>query len=376
MRLSRFINEHADEILAEWESFAQTLGPAADAMTVPALRDHAQEILCAIALDIESWQNAQQQYQKSQGQEPATQGKQSAASIHGVLRQASDFSLTQLSAEYRALRATVLRLWLPHVSQMSTNTIYEMVRFNEAIDQALTESVIAFSSRAEHERDVFLAVLGHDLRAPLSTMAMTGELLMRPEIAQDQVFQSGVRVTRSARQMNSMVDDLVGFSQTQTGGSVPISRHPCNIKNICQSAIDNARGTHPDCRFSLEAQGDLNGSYDAVRLHQLFTNLLSNAAQYAASERPIVMDLQGEPDAVTIRVTHYGAAIPEASLPGIFTLLVQRAQTDENEARPSTSLGLGLFVAREIVLAHGGTIAAKSNEIDGTTFTISLPRAH
>ena len=377
MRLSRFINEHVDEILVEWECFARTLGPAGNTMSVPALRDHAKEILCAIALDIESWQNSEQQLQKSQGLESDTQGKESAASIHGALRQASDFSLAQLSAEYRALRATVLRLWLPQVRQMSATTIYEMVRFNEAIDQALTESVITYSRRAEQARDLFLAVLGHDLRAPLSTMAMAGDLLMRPQVEPDQILQVGVRVARSTRLMSSMVDDLLGYSQTQTGVSMPIARHPVDMRSICQSAIEHAHVTHPDCQFALEAQGDLSGAFDGVRLHQLVTNLLSNAAhaQYGAQERPIVIDARGEPDAITIHVTNHGPAIPETSLQTIFTPLVQLAHEDQSDGRPRTSLGLGLFVAREIVVAHGGTITVTSNQVDGTIFTIRLPRA-
>ena len=376
MRLSRFINEHVDEILVEWDRFAQTLGPAANAMSIPALRDHAKEILRAIALDIESWQNPEQQLQKSQGVEPDARGKVSAASIHGALRQASDFSLAQLSSEYRALRATVLRLWLPHVPQMSATTIYEMVRFNESIDQALAESIVTYSSRAEQARDLFLAILGHDLRAPLSTMAMAGELLMRPQAEPAQILQVGVRVVRSTRLMSSMVDDLLGYSQTQTGVNMPIARHLLDMRSICQSAIENAQVTYPDCRFFLEAQGDLSGSFDGARLHQLFTNLLSNAAhaQRGAQEHPVVVDARGAPDAITIEVTNHGATIPETSLQAIFTPLVQLAREDESDGRPRTSLGLGLFVAREIVVAHGGTIAVRSNEADGTTFTIRLPR--
>ncbi len=86
------------------------------------------------------------------------------------------------------------------------------------------------------------------------------------------------------------------------------------------------------------------------------------------------MLVQGETDAITIQVTNYGSPIPEASLQSIFTPLVQLAREDENDTRPRTSLGLGLFVAREIVVAHGGTIAVKSSEDEGTTFTVRLPR--
>lgn len=166
MKLYRFINEHVEEILVEWESFARTLTPAADGMSVLTLRDHAKEILHAIAVDIETHQDPKQQQQKSQGRAEDKQNEQngdsvqSAASIHGSLRQASDFSLLQLNAEYRALRATVLRLWLPHVTQMSEAAAYEMLRFNEAIDQALAESTATFSANAGHTDNLFRAILG------------------------------------------------------------------------------------------------------------------------------------------------------------------------------------------------------------------------
>lgn len=374
MRLSRFINKHIDEIIVEWESFAETLGPAADVMSVLALRDHAREILRAIAVDIESWQNPELQYQKSQGLAQDIPGEQSAASIHGALRQASDFSLLQLSAEYRALRATVLRLWLPQVNQMSTTTIHEMVRFNESIDQALAESVVTYCARAEQTRDLFLAILGHDLRAPLSTMSMAGELLARPAMSHDQVLQAGVRVKRSARLMSSMVDDLLGYTRTQLRGGMPIARKHTDIKDICQSAVDDANAVYPASKFNVNTAGDLSGFFDSVRLHQLFSNLFVNAAQYGTNERPIVIDAHGEPDSITVRVTNYGPVIPDASLESIFKPLIQLATEDENDAQSRTSLGLGLFVAREIAVAHGGTITVTSNEVDGTTFTARFPR--
>ena len=150
MKLSVFITEHLDEILLEWVAFARTLGPATHDLSVLALQDHAKPILEEIARDIETRQSAEQQEEKSQGVAP--EDLRSAAAVHGMQRHVNDFSLVQLAAEFRALRATVLRLRLPNVTQMSGAVVQEMVRFNEAIDQALTESVVttrpAATSRA------------------------------------------------------------------------------------------------------------------------------------------------------------------------------------------------------------------------------------
>ena len=142
-------------------------------------------------------------------------GFQSAAFSHGGQRQASDFSLIQLCAEFRALRATVLRLWLPKVGDMTQEVANQMVRFNEAIDQALAESVVSYSSKADQTRELFLAILGHDLRMPLFSMRLAGENLKKPALTADQIAETGDRIRRSTRLMNSMVADLLGFTRTQ-----------------------------------------------------------------------------------------------------------------------------------------------------------------
>jgi signal transduction histidine kinase len=248
MRLHVFIDEHIDAILDDWDAFAQTLRPAADSMTLPALRDHAKEILWAVALDIKTRQSAVEQHEKSLGHSPGDHPERSAASLHGALRQASAFTLLQLSAEYRALRASVLRLWLPHVSAMTSEIVAEITRFNEAIDQALAESIITFSEQAERTRDLFLAVLGHDLRAPIATMSLAGQLLTRPDVTVAAANQVGVRVRRSASIMSAMVADLLGYTKTQLGAGLPLVLSTVNLETACKTAVGDASAAHPDTR--------------------------------------------------------------------------------------------------------------------------------
>ncbi len=372
MRLDRFIRERMEDILCEWEAFAKTIAPAGGNMSNLALRDHAKQILTAIALDIETEQNPQEQIDKSQGLALDAAHGQSAASIHGALRHASDFSLVQLSGEFRALRATVLRLWLPQIQNMTEAVGDQMVRFNEAIDQALAESVVTYSARADHVRELFLAILGHDLRAPLSSMASAGELLTHARFDVQQAPDVGRRVKRGARLMSSMVEDLIGYTRTQLGAGMPTVKHDADVKDICQAAIEDAGATHPDTAFELETEGHLTGHFDSVRLHQLFTNLLVNAAQYGGNEVPVRMVARASPEHIMVDVVNAGPVIPAESLETIFSPLLQLPGVAE-DARPRTSLGLGLFVAREIALAHGGGISATS-DATGTVFTVSLPR--
>ena len=373
MRLDRFIHERMEDILCEWQAFAKTIAPVGGNMSDLALRDHAKQILTAVALDIETAQNPQEQIDKSQGLAPDSEHGQSAASIHGALRHASDFSLLQLSAEFRALRATVLRLWLPEIRDMTGEVSAQMVRFNEAIDQALAESIVTYSARADHVRELFLAILGHDLRAPLSSMASAGELLTHARFDIAQAPEVGKRVKRGARLMSSMVEDLIGYTRTQLGAGMPTVKHHADLKELCQAAIDDASASHPETRFELETEGCLTGQFDSVRLHQLFTNLLVNAAVYGSAAHPVRMVARASPEHIMVDVVNDGPVIPAESLESIFSPLLQLPGVDQ-DARPRTSLGLGLFVAREIALAHGGGISAASSAELGTVFTGSLPR--
>ncbi|MDY7547804.1 HAMP domain-containing sensor histidine kinase [Glaciimonas sp. CA11.2] len=374
MKLSGFISTHTEQIIKEWESIARTLGAPANQLSTTALRDHIKKILQEIASDIVITPSPQQQNQKLEGVTLRIMDDESAAATHGLLRQLSGFSLTQLTAEYRALRAIVLRLWLPQIGQISEETTYDMVRFNEAIDQALAESVTTYSDQETRTRDTFLAILGHDLRSPLATMAMAGDSLSRLREQKDSVRLIGARVVRSAATMNAMVNDLLEYARTQLGGKMPMVREEVNVKEICQAAMEDASAAHPDCKFTLDTAGDLIDCFDSDRLQQVFSNLLNNAAQYRTTEQPVTICATGEREAIIVTVKNLGPVIPTESLVAIFTPLVQLNVDGQGHSRPSTSLGLGLFIARQITEAHGGTITVESNESAGTVFTVKLPR--
>jgi hypothetical protein len=154
MKLSIFLRADQQLIINEWALFARTLLPAAAGMSDAALRDHAAGILRVISLDMETSQSHEHQQLKSQGKTSPWDASEGAASIDGAERHAQGFSLSQVYAEYRALRATVMRLWLPRITELSISNLNEMVRFNESIDQALAESLMTYSRFTDHKRDV------------------------------------------------------------------------------------------------------------------------------------------------------------------------------------------------------------------------------
>lgn len=373
MKLSTYINANSEQILTAWDSFAETLFPAAMGMTRQSLRDHAKQMLLAIAIDIDTPQNEIEGLEKSLGH-ATDKFPTSAASIHGTLRENSGFTLVQLTAEFRALRASVLRLWLAEIVVFDKDVTEDIVRFNEAVDQALAESAVTFSDRGSETRDRFLAILGHDLRTPLSAISMAGLLLTRlPDDASRNVA-TGQRLTRSAATMTAMVNDLLEYSRTQLGGKIPIAPRTCDMGEVAQAAVHDARLANPECVFELALGQNLVGEFDAVRMQQVIMNLLANAAQYRQANTAVHAALSGNHDSVCVSVSNEGTPIPPESLKTIFSAMVQLAVGEESAGRPSTSMGLGLFVAREIALAHGGSIDVASTAKGGTVFSVELPR--
>ena len=147
VRLATFIETHQKEILIEWDSFAKTLFSGIDKFHISLLRDHAREILIELVSEMEQKESPQQQKAKSLGAPSPAHPAESAANGHGLLRYHDGLSFTSLAAEFRALRASVLRLWLPNIPVITKQVLLDVVRFNEAIDEALADSIATYETR-------------------------------------------------------------------------------------------------------------------------------------------------------------------------------------------------------------------------------------
>jgi signal transduction histidine kinase len=368
MRLANFIVLRMEEILAQWEAFAATLQPAARNMDRPALRDHAQQILQAVAKDISSPQTRDEQREKSLGRAPKLiDAPETAAQTHALLRARGGFSINQLAAEYRALRASVLRLWLDS-SAAEVSDLDDMIRFNEAIDQAVTESVDFFNQQIEQARNLLLGMLGHDMRSPLQTIQMTAAYLAALN-AGENVTEAAARLIRSGARMQSLLDDLCDFNRIKLGLGINIAPVDVDLTDVFADAVDQLRAAHPDRQIELDVAGDGRGRWDGVRLQQLLANLVVNALKYGNQATPVRVALTGEQTGVLIEVTNSGPAIDRRTIETIFHPLRRGPQEDNN----SGGLGLGLYIAAEIAKAHGGSIEARSDEAR-TVFAVRLPR--
>ena len=367
MRLASFITGHMDPILAAWEEFAGTRLPAATHMSSLELRDHAQQILEAIALDLGTSQTAEQQAAKSKGLAPEPfPARETAAQVHAVLRARSGFDVIQLASEYRALRASVLSLWMQAEPPRPTD-LDDMLRFNEAIDQALAESIGHFSEQVERSRNLLLGMLSHDMRSPLQTIQLTATYLARMN-AGEAVSAAAHRLMESGRRVQALLDDLTDFNRTNLGLGIPVACDDVDLGLLCAEELARLRVVYPGQRFELGVDGDCCGRWDGLRLQQLVCNLVVNAVKYGDAGRAVQVSLAGRDGAVELTVRNDGPTIPAATLARIFEPL---SGGENSTTQPG--LGLGLYIVREIVRAHGGSVEARS--ADGTTvFAARLPR--
>ena len=371
MRLADFILRDMETILVQWETFAATLLPASVDMKSLALRDHAQQILQAVAKDLSTAQTREAQAEKSMGRAPVLIGApETAAQTHALLRARGGFDINQLAAEYRALRASILRLWIDECLPAPPHPD-DVIRFNEAIDQALAESVGYFSAQVDQARNLLLGMLGHDMRSPLQTILMTAQYLSALN-AGDQVSVAASRLIRSGARMQALLNDMLDFNRTRLGLGISISPTDADLEKLFADELDQLRAAHPDRRVDLDAEGECRGVWDGRRLQQLLGNLVLNAIKYGAPDAPVRVVITGEERNVRFEVRNQGPAIDRMTLHRIFDPL-QRGLNHKDTYDADGSLGLGLYIAREIARAHGGEIEAWSDEAE-TVFAVRLPR--
>ena len=373
MRLADFIEANFEPILAEWVRFAATCGLAGEAMDRTALRDHAKEMLQNIIEDLRTPQTDIEQAEKSKGNADSADGPDTAAEVHGAGRAEDGFTVGEMVSEYRALRASVIRLWSESEGTLTGDDLQDLMRFNEAIDQALAESIGRYTSDLDRSKEMFVAILGHDLRTPLGAVVMASQFMLETgELAEPNLTLT-TRIARSARRMNQMVGDLLDFTRGRLGSGIPIVRGKMDLAKEITHAVEETVAANPDSVLRLETSGDLVGTWDCARTGQVLANILGNAVQHGSPKTPIDVSVRGQKDEVVVRVHNQGPAIPEADLAGLFSPF-KRLGPGKDPGKGANSLGLGLYIADRIVTAHGGTIDVESTDDSGTSFTVHLPR--
>jgi signal transduction histidine kinase len=338
------------QIAKVWTSLVRTELPQLAALDDMALLDHLPEFLDGLA----SWVDGDTKTARS--------GFAALIEGHAVQRLQRGIDLATLTREYALLRSTIMHD-LMSVGASETGR-GELTRLHEGLDEAIHAAVRRYSQLRDEVRDRFVGILGHDLRTPLNAISLAAEnLAFDPSDAR----RLAAIIQRSADRMTRMIVDVIEFARAQLGGRVPITLRPGDLAEVAHEAFDELRQAHPDRELRFETRGDLRGRWDSDRVLQVFSNLISNAIQHGRDPITVRAFEAADRRSLIFEVNDRGH-VPADRLAQLFD------PTRPETAQTRTGLGLGLYIVRQIALAHGAHCTVTSDS-SGTTFRVVWPRA-
>lgn len=253
--------------------------------------------------------------------------------------------------------------WFAPIGVLVSLALFLLARAQVRFARALHEEKIRAESEADL-RERVVAIVGHDLRNPLSAISMAGHLLVHREELPERERAVAQRIVDSAARMSRIIAQLLDYARLRQGRSLSLSLTSGDVAAVTRDVVEELRLARPDAVIGLEREGDCAVVCDVDSLAQVVSNLVGNALQHG--EGAVTVRVRGEEDVVVLDVHNRGPPIPPAVLPRIFEPF-QRGES-------SMSLGLGLYISREIVRAHGGQMEVRSSAEQGTTFVVRLPR--
>jgi|GEM_PF-2853801 len=224
--------------------------------------------------------------------------------------------------------------------------------------------------RTERFREMFVAMLGHDLRNPLSAIKLGAHALNKNVALPEPTRAVAGKMKGSAERMARMINQLLDFTRARSIGGIPITRLSVNLHDLVIHAVEEIRQGHPSRTILVSFGADPHGSWDHDRLAQVFSNLVGNAVAYGDPTTPVRVTITGNADSVVCEVQNQGV-IASGLLPGLFD---PHRRARHAKTAGSQGLGLGLFIVKEIIASHGGQLTVSSTDTDGTIFRFELPR--
>lgn len=218
---------------------------------------------------------------------------------------------------------------------------------------------------------LLIGIVSHDLRNPLTAILLNTSLLLRRNDMNARSTSSVNRIRVSAEGATRLVRDLLDFTKTRQGGGIPISRQPLALRDVVRRAVGEVEAAYPGRDIRLEAGDDVPGEWDPDRLSQVISNLMSNALKYSPEDTAVRVALRADGEWASISIQSQGSPISAAQLLTLFEPF-ERAEAAVGVDR---SVGLGLYIVKQIVESHGGRVVVTSTETGGTIFTVRLPRS-
>ena len=254
----------------------------------------------------------------------------------------------------------------PRILKSKADVFFQLYRQKRQLARELRE-------RTETLRmnEMFIAMLGHDLRNPLGAILASARALEVHAAADDGIRRIGSRVVSSSRRMSRLIDDMTDLARTRLGQGIPIAPEAADLEPVVTQVVEELRASHAERRIDVTHGGDLRGTWDTGRISQVISNLVANALVHGRADEPVELAFDGTaPDHVAIRVRNAGTIAADV-LPHVFDPF-RGGAAQPGQAR---GLGLGLYIVQQVVLAHRGRIEVRLPDSDHTVFEVVLPRA-
>ncbi|MCY2687544.1 sensor histidine kinase [Salinimicrobium sp. TH3] len=372
MKFTNFIKNNKEDISKEWVKYARENIDGINKLELKEVQDHIGQMLDRIVESMETLETDVQQEEKSKGRKNMRSGESKAAHQHGEQRADVGFNIMELSSEFRALRASILRLWEAHSRTKKMETDFQdMIRFNEAIDELWMISLERFDNKVEESKNWFIGILGHDLRNPLAAISGVQSILKLSKNLSEKEKSLIGRSDSSVKRMKELINNLLELTNLRLGSGITINRSPVDLSEQSVKIVQEIQLGYPDSELIVKTPGPVQGEWDIVRLDQLMTNLITNALRHGNPGGPVTVSVSAKGNEAFFQVYNEGSPVPENIKSLISTGFSNKLNRDPAK---KDSYGLGLYIVKAIVDGHKGRIELKSTKETGTTFTIILPR--
>ena len=372
MKLAHYIKNHKEDITDEWVEFAQENINCVSRLQLEEVRDHIKQMLERIVESMETSETEAQQEIKSKGNKQMSSGESKAANQHGEQRADKGFDAMELSSEFRALRASVLRLWEANNKVKKQETDFEdMVRFNEAVDELWLISLERFQFKVDERKNWVMGIVGHDLRNPLAAISGVQSILKLSKNLSEKEKSLLGRAGSSVKRMTELIDNLLELTNLRLGSGMNINKAPVDLSKQSEKIVQEVELGYPEAELILQSPGPVQGEWDVIRLDQLMTNLITNALRHGKPGGPVTINISAEGNEAFFQVHNEGPPVPEKIKDMISKGMITKTNEDHGKKE---SYGLGLYIVKQIVDGHKGQIELESNKESGTTFRITLPR--
>ncbi len=363
--LAGLLKQHRESLLAAWTRRVtqDPRVPEASRLAEPDLRDHLPELLDDVVRRLETLDGGE-----AGGREV---GGSASAREHARHRGAMGYRLTEALRELSHFRAAILDLCIAQGVALELDAAQLL---HAAIDECMTTGAdeleraeLSALRRQAEFRERFMGILGHDLRSPLQAIVFVIAALLKRDDTTETQAQLLQRINGSASRMGRMIADLLDVTRVRLGGGLPVAPRPARLDDIARQVIDELRAANPGRTVELSA-ADAPGTWDPDRIAQVISNLVGNALEHGPPDRPVRVGVREDGAGAILTVTNEGDPIAAEVRSSLFDPFVRGGPA----VRPG-GLGLGLFIAHQIVAAHGGSLTFASEPGEPTTFTVWLP---